>query len=201
MYLPVRDKEAKINRIIDSTRVLIEENGYENVSIRDITKEAEVSIGLIYKYFPKGKIGILKELGNQYQNKQLMMEQPEKINFNDFPGYIKEVIKRMIEVQNKNSSLVKALTIAGLLKKEELLEDIKLINVEDYKAIPDFFSRFEGINISNADSIKLLTEWSVTIKSLILYSAIFPTVFKNEEESMELMVDISLKIWGYAEEN
>ncbi len=50
------------------------------------------------------------------------MEQPEKINFNDFPGYIREEIKRMIEVQNKNPGLVKALTIAGLLKKRNYLK-------------------------------------------------------------------------------
>lgn len=201
MSLAKRDKEAKINRILDSTKILIEKKGYENVSIRSITEEAEVSIGLIYKYFPNGKIDIIKEIGNQYQNEQLMMEQPEKIDFNDFPGYIREVIKKMKEVQNKNSGLVKALTAAALLNKDELLEDIKFINVEDYKAIPDFFSQFDGVNISNEDSITLLTEWSVTVKSLILYNTIFPTIFKNEEEFLELMVDISLKIWGYTKGN
>ncbi len=195
--MPKRDKEAKINRIIDSTKSLIEKKGYENVSIRSITKEADVSIGLIYKYFPNGKIDIIKEIGNQYQNEQLMMEQPEKINFNDFPGYIRQVIKKMKEIQDKNSGLVRALTTAALLNSNELLEDIKLINAQDYKAVSDFFGRFNGVNIPNEDSVKLLTEWSITIKSLILYGTVFPTIFKDEEESLELMVDISLKIWGY----
>ena len=60
-----RDKDAKIQRIISITKDLIEKNGYNNVSIRNIAKESDVSIGLIYKYFPKGKIDILKHLSLQ----------------------------------------------------------------------------------------------------------------------------------------
>jgi AcrR family transcriptional regulator len=136
-----RNKDAKIQRIISITKKLIEKNGYNNVSIRDIVKEAEVSIGLIYKYFPKGKIDILKQLSYQNIDEVFQINKQDKINFEDFPGYIRETIKKMIESHKKNIKLIKAFTIAALME-DTILEDIKTINIEDYTIITEFFNKF-----------------------------------------------------------
>lgn len=40
-------------RIVEAAKKLITENGFENVSIEDIAKEAEVSTGSFYTYFKK----------------------------------------------------------------------------------------------------------------------------------------------------
>jgi len=191
-----RDKEAKIQRIISITKNLIEKNGYNNVSIRDIVKEAEVSIGLIYKYFPKGKIDILKHLSYQNMDEIFQINKHDKIDFEDFPGYMKETIQKMFELHKKNIKLIKAFTIAALME-DTILEDIETIDAEDYIIVTEFFNRFKGVTISNKDSVKVLTEWSITIKSLIFHSSVFPTIFNNDELLINMLVDISLKIWNY----
>ena len=191
-----RDKEAKIQRIIHSAKILVEEKSYSTVSIRDIAKKANVSIGLIYKYFPKGKFEILKELSSKHMNEEFMMNQPEKVDFADFPSYIREINKNMLELHRKNTKLIKAFTVAALME-DEVLEDIKSINTEDYVGISEFFSKFNGVNISDEDSVNLLTEWSLAVKSMIFYSTIFPTIFKDEESLLDMLVEISLKIWNY----
>ena len=191
-----RDKEAKIQRIISITKKLIEKNGYNNVSIRDIVKEAEVSIGLIYKYFPKGKIDILKQLSHQNMDEVFQINHQDKINFEDFPGYMKETIKKMFELHKKNINLIKAFTIAASME-ETIHEDIKTIKVEDYTIITEFFNRFKGVKISNKDSGEVLTEWSITTKSVMYHHSIFPTIFKNDESLINMLIDISLKIWNY----
>jgi len=191
-----RDKDAKIKRIIHSTKNLVEYKGYSTVSIRDIAKKANVSIGLIYKYFPKGKFEILKELSSKHMNEEFMMNQPEKVDFADFPSYIREINKNMLELHRKNTKLIKAFTVAALME-DEVLEDIKSINTEDYVGISEFFSKFNGVNISDEDSVNLLTEWSLAVKSMIFYSTIFPTIFKDEESLLDMLVEISLKIWNY----
>ena len=48
-------------RIVAAAKKLITENGFENVSIEDIAKEAEVSTGSFYNYFKK-KEDIIEEL-------------------------------------------------------------------------------------------------------------------------------------------
>lgn len=191
-----RNKEVKIEQIIHSTKMLIEEKGYNKVSIRNIAEDANVSIGLIYKYFPKGKIDILKQLSFENTNETLMISQPDKINFNDFPYYIREVIKNMLELNEKNSKIIKAATFAALIN-DEILDDIEMIKPEDYAVIPELFNKFHGVNIPNKDIITVLTQWSLTIKSLIFYDNIFPTIFKDEESFIDMLVDLSLKIWNY----
>ena len=192
-----RDKKAKIQRIILSTKILVEDRGYNMVSIRDIAKKAEVSIGLIYKYFPKGKFDILKQMSSQYIDGGFMMKQPDKIDFTDFPGYIREVNQNMLELHKKNSKLVKAITIAALME-DSILEDIKMFNAEEYVIIPEFFSKFTGVDIPPKDYVKILTEWSLTIKSLIFYFNTFPTIFNDDESFLDILVDITLKIWNYS---
>jgi AcrR family transcriptional regulator len=191
-----RDKETKIQRIIQSTKILVEDNGYSTVSIRDIAKKANVSIGLIYKYFPKGKFEILKQLSLEHMNENFMINQPEKIDFADFPGYMRKVNENMLELHNKNAKLIKAFTIAALME-DNVLEDIKMANTEDYVIISEFFSNFKGVELSDKDPVNMLTEWSLTVKSLIFYNTMFPTIFKDEESLLNMLVDISLKIWDY----
>ena len=192
-----RDKEAKIQRIIQSTKTLVEEKTYSTVSIRDIAKKADVSIGLIYKYFPNGKFDILKQLSSKHLDENFMMKQPEKIDFADFPDYIRKVNKNMLELHRKNVKLIKAFTVAALME-DKVLEDIKSVSAEDYVSISEFFSRFDGIKISDKDHVNILNEWSLAIKSLIFYSTMFPTIFKDDKSLLDMLVDISLKIWGYS---
>ncbi len=197
-----RNKEAKIISIQDATCMLIETRGYEKITIRDIAEAACVSIGLIYKYFPGGKFDILKEIGYRYTDELLMIEQPENVDFNDFPGYMRDVIKNMQQYIKDNSSLVKALTLAALLDGE-IVGEVKKIDLKDkhYIAASEFFCRFNGVEIGDKDPLEVLMYWGLTVKSVILCDMIYQLPLKSEEVLTNLMVDLSLKIWGYRETN
>jgi hypothetical protein len=136
-------------------------------------------------------------MSSQYIDGGFMMKQPDKIDFTDFPGYIREVNQNMLELHKKNSKLVKAITIAALME-DSILEDIKMFNAEEYVIIPEFFSKFTGVDIPPKDYVKILTEWSLTIKSLIFYFNTFPTIFNDDESFLDILVDITLKIWNYS---
>lgn len=193
-----RDKKAKIISIQDAMCMLIKTKGYENVTIRDITEAAGVSIGLIYKYFPEGKSDILKEISYRYMDKLLRIKQPETIDFNDFPGYMRDVIKNMQQFYKDNSPLIKALTMATL-NDSEIVDEIKKMDVKDYKAASEFFCSFSGVEINDKDPLEVFVYWGITVKSILLFSMIYlySTPLINEENLTDLMVDLSLKIWGY----
>src|SRR5665648_889090 len=53
-------------RIYESALSLIAEKGLENVQIEDISKRAEVSIGLFYQYFSKKEDIITEEVFNNF---------------------------------------------------------------------------------------------------------------------------------------
>ncbi|HXY88499.1 MAG TPA: helix-turn-helix domain-containing protein [Candidatus Acidoferrales bacterium] len=191
----IRDKEAKIRAILDATHALIGTKGYDRVTIKDIAASAGVSVGLIYLYFPNGKLDIVKEIPSRNVEKYLI-EQPEIIDFNDFPGYMRAVITNMQRSTEENSALVKA-SISAALRDSGIAEGFRKLDLEDYSAISKLFVRFEGVNIDDANSLKLVMNWGVMVKSIILYNTIYPMVLTDEEALIDLMIDLSLKMWGY----
>lgn len=74
----IRAAETR-KRIISAAKKLITENGFENVSIEDIAKEAEVSTGSFYTYFKK-KEDIIEELNqaNFYRLAEITNEMTDK---------------------------------------------------------------------------------------------------------------------------
>ncbi len=50
-------------KIVSTALRLFSQNGYEKTSIREIAREAEISLGLMYNYF-KGKEGLLEAIFN-----------------------------------------------------------------------------------------------------------------------------------------
>ena len=189
------DDKAKILSIQDATRVLIGAKGYEKVTIQDIANSASVSIDWFIN-IPYGKFDILKEIGHQYTDELLMIKQPENVDFNDFPGYIKTIIKNLQQLNKDNSSLIKALTIAAPADGE-IIDEVKKMDFKDYKAAADFFARFNNVKIGSKDPLELLMYWGIMVKGTILLNMIYPVPFTNEEALTDLMVDLSLTIWGY----
>jgi AcrR family transcriptional regulator len=196
-----RDKKAKIAYIQEATCMLIATKGYENVTIRDIAEAAGVSIGLIYKYFPGGKFDILKEISSRYTGELLMTKKPENINFNDFPGYIRNVISNILQYTKENRFLVKALILSALLDGE-ILEEYKKMDKTDFeykqhKNASELFCRFNGVEIGDKDPLEVFTDWGIMVDGIIFYTIYSPNFIKSEESLTDLMVDLSLKIWGY----
>ncbi|WP_235280524.1 TetR/AcrR family transcriptional regulator [Methanosarcina mazei] len=169
-----RDKKAKMISIQDATCRLIEKKGYENVTIRDIAEAGGVSIGLIYKYFPEGKFDILKEISYQYTDELLMTKKPEKVNFDDFPGYIRNVINNMQQYWKDNSSLTKALIMTALLDSE-IVDEVKKMNFKNeyYKAVSEFFCLFKGVEIGDRDPAEVLMDWGIAVKGVIICDVIY----------------------------
>jgi len=191
----IRDKEAKIRAILDATHALIGTKGYDRVTIKDIAVSAGVSVGLIYLYFPNGKLDIVREIPSRNVEKYLI-ERPETIDFNDFPGYMRAIITNMLQSTKENSALVKA-SISAALRDSGIAEGLRKLDLEDYNAISKLFVRFEGVDIDEVNSLKLVMHWGVMVKSIILYNTIYPVVVTDEEVLIDLMTDLSLKIWGY----
>ena len=70
-------------------------------------------------------------------------------------------------------------------------------NYKDYSSISELSCLFEGVDIGDINSSGLVTDWGITVKTIALYSTIYPMVLSSEEVSTDLLNDLSLKIWGY----
>jgi AcrR family transcriptional regulator len=54
-----RDRDKKIQAIKQVFTDLLSQYDYQNVTMRQIANRADISVGTIYHYFPKGKLNIL----------------------------------------------------------------------------------------------------------------------------------------------
>ncbi len=66
------------------------------------------------------------------------------------------------------------------------------------KLYQSFFCSFNGVEIGDKDPIEVLIDWGIAVKGIIQCDLIYSlSLIKSEESLTNLMVDISLKIWGY----
>jgi len=198
MNIEPNDKTI-INSIQNATCMLIGSKGYEKMTIQDIANEVGVNTELIYKYFPDGKFDILKRISHRLTNEMLMLKQPDNIDFNDFPSYMRTIIKNLQQFYKDNSLMVKAMLLDALSDGEIVAESKKmdLKNYEDYKDIANFFVRFNDVKIGSKDPLELLMYWGIMVKGIIFLTIIYPMPVINEEVLTDLMVDLSLTIWRY----
>jgi AcrR family transcriptional regulator len=193
----VRNREAKINGILDSTKRLIEDDRYENVTIRDIAREANVSVGLIYKYFPGGKPEIVRGIGLRFVAELTTATSPGSIDFDDFPGFLKGFFTSNLAYYQDNRRFLTALTVATMLDRK-IFEGFEDMGKEKLEAVIGFFGRFRGVDFSDKGEPWLfVARWSDVTKSIMLHHAIYPTPFDSDDELVELLVRISLMMWGY----
>jgi AcrR family transcriptional regulator len=122
----VRDKEGKIDTILETFEELVNRNGYDKLSTRHIAKAAGISVGTIYHYFPGGKhsiaMGFLERLSQGIFDPDLFMavrdEEGRRALFEGF-------IRRHIANHRENLEIHRALDQAILAD-----EDVRRRNSE-----------------------------------------------------------------------
>jgi len=192
----VRNKAGKISKILEASKKLIEDRNYENVTIRDIAGEADVSVGLIYKYFPGGKPEIIREIGMRFATELTAAGRPENVDFDDFPCFLSDFFRKTLEYHKANRSFLIALAVAAI-QDRSVFEKFEEIGEKDLGDIVGFFSRFQGVDFADKGEPWLfIAKWSDVTKSIIQHHTIYPTPFDSDEELVELLVKISLMMWG-----
>ena len=99
-----RNKEKKIDEILDAVLQLSRTKGANNFSINDIPETANVSIGTIYRYFPRGKEDILRHiLLRNIENIKKMHETDDIAE--SIEEYWEPIIRNLIEISSEYDAI------------------------------------------------------------------------------------------------
>jgi AcrR family transcriptional regulator len=99
-----RNKEQKINEILDSVLILSRTKGANNFSINEIPEIADVSIGTVYRYFPRGKEDILRHiLLRNIENIKKIHETDEAAE--TVEEYWRPIIRDMMEISSEYDAI------------------------------------------------------------------------------------------------
>lgn len=174
-----RDKDAKIEEIIDTMIDVIREKGLNRASVRDIPKRADVSIGTVYRYFPKGKVDIFFEIMRRNMQSITDLDLAETL---DYPGFLKvwsTIIEHAIEVRRSNL-FVQELVNPQLNRDQDTIQEITKIATNFYNDLAKKFRKVRELNgCSEAEVFRKIALFFHILDRVINTHIKFP-VFSND---------------------
>ena len=120
----VRNKGKKIEIIYNVFFDLVKKEGYAKVNINQIAELAGISIGTIYRYFPKGKIDIIRKYYDSEQQSIFDIEEVLTENHADTADFARRITKKYVQIHRENLIVHKAYEQA-MFEDEEVLEAYK----------------------------------------------------------------------------
>ncbi len=97
-----RNKEAKIKLIYDTFFNLILEKGYHKVSTNHIADSANIAVGTIYRYFPKGKEDIMRNYFNESMDTFLDKQDLISINNDNIRDFLNSFCIELVQNHKQN---------------------------------------------------------------------------------------------------
>ena len=192
------DMKGAIDKIFKATKNLIETHGYTKVSKLDIASEAVVDVDLIDRYFPDGKLGIIKVILQKNS-----IEFLDKVNFSvvtikNLPKALKFLLKLYLEAHYENAKLLATLESAFLLNRELFkgYEDIFSMELAAAPLIAQTLKQFgfvEGKDFE--DLVKLIVH---TLDSLVHRHVIFEKIVEDDNVLIDFLISLSVGFIDYS---
>lgn len=168
-----REKQQRASDILESARTIFESKGFLNTTLQDVAKEAEISVGLIYRYF---------------QSKEDMFASLALIGAEQFDAKVEEVLQK-VRASRKKPSVVK------------VLEDIAEGFFDFYGPYGEYFDMllysYKGmkkeVQIQGATLTKLMSVTLMTLDKIKDYILESPSLkAKNEDDALQVV----FLLWG-----
>jgi AcrR family transcriptional regulator len=184
-----RDKESKIRAIIDATIDLINEKGPAGFSVNEIPGKAGLSIGTVYRYFPKGKDDIIAELlRNNVAGFVKLVENSTKDATSVEEAWTK-IIEAYVGLKREYLS-IDAFLVEAAPRDSELFNELAPVVMDFYRAmnrVLGHFHSFEGL--SEEQIIRRLGLSFSMMRTAVRGQSVFP-VFESDEELLGYLLRV-----------
>jgi AcrR family transcriptional regulator len=187
-----RNKKAKIERIIEATKKMIEEKGFMGTNTNRIAEAAGVSVGLLYKYFPAGKLDIAHEISLRYHSPiadSIQHINMAEITKPDFREKLVQLLLDWIEIHRRNAQFIRAMDIATLLNPFLHKGTAEMVRKTAEKGQP-FLWPDKASTPDNAELKELTLILFHTVESVILRHVTAMQVCNSDEQLAEFLADI-----------
>jgi AcrR family transcriptional regulator len=189
-----RDKESKIDSIINATIELIEEQGYERFSVNEIPKKAGLSIGTVYRYFPQGKSDILHEIFKRNIQKMMDIGILDQINDSNFNRIWSKVVTEYVRGHREKRFSLSEIGLA-YGQEENYTKVMKPLIYEFYR---NFMSPFKKLKMfKDITDSELLIKIAIVfgIMGLLTKSQMKQPYFESDDRLIEYLLAISRSIF------
>ena len=177
-----RDSQQKIQSIYTAFTELVNQNGYENLTSRQIAKQANISVGTIYHYFKEGKPAIAAALYEKNLKETLDLETFTGYNSDD----LRPQITRHLTLHKQNKELYRAFDQA-IYSHSTIFEDIKR------KRDEILTEQLED----ESQRLKDITRVYATVDGIIHRHLFVEPMFETDAELIEYLVIVARAALGF----
>lgn len=188
-----KGKLAKKALIMDVTKRMIEDHGYQQTTTNKIAQSAGISIGLVYKYFPGGKIDILREIGllELQKVRSHIQQDVEGLSASTLPVAISHFIRHMLDQHKTNQRISAALDIAILSSDPDARAlNTEIQDVNSSNILPTEQLKSLGISIS-AERMESLRK---LVHACIHWHLNMELLSKTDDGFVETMTEVCLAL-------
>lgn len=176
-----RDKDSKIEEIIETMIDIVREKGLHRASVRDIPERADVSIGTVYRYFPKGKVDIFFEIMRRNIRRILDLDVPDELDYTGFMKVWSHIIGLAIDAR-RSRLFVAELTSLPLSTGQETFQEITKIASSFYTDLARRFKKVDQLSgCSEAELFRKIVMLQHIIDRVTNTHLKFP-LFADDEE-------------------
>jgi AcrR family transcriptional regulator len=193
------DREAKIQAILQGMARLIAAKDFTEINIRDIVKEAGVSIGTVYLYFPDGKEGIVREMITRGGARIAPAELITSGEIRSVKELLRQILDNYYEFHLQNKPFLMALERASI-NRPDLYADINsnidvglgsIVGIlEENPLLEPLQRRFEA----SPEFQALMSRVLKVIDGIIHRDLFFSPIFDSKEDGIVFMLDLFAKV-------
>lgn len=186
-------KAETIQKILQTTKIMIERDGYNDITTTRIANEANLSVGIIYRYFPDGKATIIKELFKEGINDLIDNSSFDKLDKENFNKFVRIIISRFVNQHRGNSSILSAM-VTAMLTRRDVFDDFPLLNQTEFQQAEVLMQNLikVGVFSEQNDSNKGIRLLKI-IDSLVHHHIIFEKLFDTDEQLIDFLTEFIVK--------
>ncbi|MFX1575121.1 MAG: TetR/AcrR family transcriptional regulator [Promethearchaeota archaeon] len=166
-----RNKQEKIELIYKTFFNLVLKQGYHNTSTNHVAKVAKISIGTIYKYFPKGKKDIIRKYFEESMETMLDREDLFNITNENFRDFLNHFILELFKIHQENKGY-------NLAFRSAIQSDEALHKAHKEKIFIFFKERAQKLRRSNK-SFKEIPEERLIEAFIFIYNLVNAIIYHH----------------------
>ena len=186
-------KKATIQKILRTTKTMILRDGYNAITTTKIANEANISVGIIYSYFPEGKPAIAKEIFKEGIIDLIEDNKVSDLKEDTLPLFIKQIITKFVSQHRENESILLAMSIA-VLTNEEIFKDFLFLNKTEFDKVTNLIFVMKELGLyKDPVSAKTGTLLLKIIDTLVHHHIVFEEIFESDSELIEFLIEFAVK--------
>ncbi|MFW9992659.1 MAG: TetR/AcrR family transcriptional regulator [Candidatus Odinarchaeota archaeon] len=190
------DREGKIQKILETTINLVINYDFERVTIRQIAKEAGVSVGTVYLYFPAGKEDIVKNMVSYVRLSLQSDGYSTSMKNLDLNSAVHEWLGRSLAFHQENRAILLAFEKASL-KRPGLFQDVNLaIETEalkdsrEWERLPEIQEAMQKLNRNMDEMRNAVMQAGRIIDALVHRHVLFSKLYRDDAQLIEVLTRI-----------